>query len=175
MEEKEDSIKIVEKFNQENRYKDCGRINNAIDDVIKKAKSAILWKTMYENLSKDFDDYKQGKDIDYLYNNHHKKLVEKSLGQIIKEPENIEFEDIECKIIIHNRLFTGDTIANDMGIVEEEYPRFISLKQIADYIEINKFYSCTVIAESALSGAIYRYNNYSKKEWQLVGTMYGFA
>lgn len=175
MEEKEDSIKIVQKFNQENRYRDCGRINNAIDDVIKKAKSAILWKAMYKNLSKDFDDYKQGKDIGYLYN--HKKLVEKSLGQIIKKPENIEFEDIECKIIVHNKLlFTGEVIANDLGIeLEQEYPRFISLKQIADYIEINKFYSCTVIAESALSGAIYRYNNYSKKEWQLVGTMYGFA
>lgn len=175
MEEKEDSIKIVQKFNQENRYKDFGRINNAIDDVIKKAKSAILWKAMYENLSKDFDDYKKDKDISYLDNNHHKKLVEKTLGQIIREPENIEFEDIECKVITHNKLFTGDIIANDMGIVEEEYTRFISLKQIAEWIEINKLYSATVIAESALSGAIYRYNNYSKKEWQLVGTMYGYA
>ena len=176
MEEKENSIKIVEKFNQENRYRDCGKINNAIDDVIQKAKSAELWKTMYENLLKDFENYKLGKDISYLENNHHKKLVEKSLGQIIREPENIEFKDIECKVIIHNKLFPGELIANDLGIeLEQEYPRFISLKQIADYIEINKFFSCTVIAESTLSGAIYRYNNYNKKEWQLVGTMHGYA
>ena len=33
----------------------------------------------------------------------------------------------------------------------------------------------TVIAESPLSGAIYRYNNYGTKEWQLIGTMLGYA
>lgn len=64
----------------------------------------------------------------------------------------------------------------DMKIGEEkEYPRFINLKQIAEWIEANKLFSCMVIAESSLSGAIYRYNNYNKKEWILVGTMYGYA
>lgn len=146
-------------------------------DPLKKAKAEVaLWKTLYENLKQDFEDYKKGKDINYLDNNHHKILVENSIGQVIKQPENIEFEDIECKVIIHNKLFTGWVIANDLGIVaEQEYPRFISLNQIADYIETNKFCSCIVIAESPLSGAIYRYNNYGKKEWQLVGTMYGYA
>lgn len=173
---KADEIKIVEQFNRENRYRDCGRINNAIDKVIKKAKSADLWERMYRNLLNDFNNFKKGKDINYLDNNHHKILVENSIGQVIKQPENIEFEDIECKVIIHNKLFTGWVIANDLGIVaEQEYPRFISLNQIADYIETNKFGGCIVIAESPLSGAIYRYNNYGKKEWQLVGTMYGYA
>lgn len=135
-----------------------------------------IWKTLYEGLKKDFEDYKNGKDINYLDNNHHKILVENSIGQVIKEPETIEFEDIECKVIIHNKLFTGWIIANDLGIVtEQEYPRFISLSQIANYVETNKFGSCIVIAESPLSGAIYRYNNYNKKEWQLVGTMLGYA
>ena len=135
-----------------------------------------IWKTLYEGLKKDFEDYKNGKDINYLDNNHHKILVENSIGQVIKEPESIEFEDIECKVIIHNKLFTGWVIANDLGIVsEQEYPRFISLSQIANYVETNKFGSCIVIAESPLSGAIYRYNNYNKKEWQLVGTMLGYA
>ena len=32
-----------------------------------------------------------------------------------------------------------------------------------------------VISESYLCGNIYRYNNYSKKEWCQVGTMEGFA
>jgi len=148
-----------------------------LKELVKNAQNDVaLWKTLYENLKQDFEDYKNGRDINYLDNNHHKVLVENSLGQIIKEPENIEFEDIECKIIIHNKLFTGWVIANDLGIVQEqEYPRFINLKQMADYIETNKFGSCTVIAESSLSGAIYRYNNYGKKEWQLVGTMLGYA
>lgn len=137
---------------------------------------AKIWKVLYENLKQDFEDYKKGKDINYLDNNHHKVLVENSIGQVIKEPESIEFEDIECKVIIHNKLFTGWVIANDLGIVsEQEYPRFISLSQIANYVETNKFGSCMVIAESLLSGAIYRYNNYNKKEWQLVGTMLGYA
>lgn len=146
-------------------------------DPLKKAKAEVaLWKSLYENLKQDFEDYKNGKDINYLDNNHHKILVESSVGQVIKEPESIEIEDIECKAIIHNKLFTGWIIANDMGIVtEQEYPRFINLKQLSDYIEINKFGSCIVIAESPLSGAIYRYNNYGKKEWQLVGTMLGYA
>ena len=135
-----------------------------------------IWKALYEGLKKDFEDYKNGRDINYLDNNHHKILVENSIGQVIEEPEIIEFEDIECKVIIHNKLFTGWVIANDLGIVsEQEYPRFISLSQIADYIKINKFGSCIVIAESPLSGAIYRYNNYGEKEWQLVGTMLGYA
>lgn len=135
-----------------------------------------IWKTLYEGLKKDFEDYKNSRDINYLDNNHHKILVENSIGQVIKEPESIEFEDIECKVIIHNKLFTGWVIANDLGIVaEQEYPRFISLNQIADYIETNKFGSCIVIAESPLSGTIYRYNNYGKEEWQLVGTMLGYA
>ena len=146
-------------------------------DPLKKAKAEVaFWKALYENLKQDFEDYKNGRDINYLDNNHHKILVENSIGQVIKQPENIEFEDIECKVIIHNKLFTGWVIANDLGIVaEQEYPRFISLNQIADYIKINKFGSCIVIAESPLSGAIYRYNNYGKEEWQLVGTMLGYA
>ena len=174
MEEKEDSIKIVERFNQENRYRDCGRINNAIDNVIEKAKSSDIWKHLYRQLEKDFEDYKKGKDINYLDSNHHKKLVEKSIGQTINEPENIKIEDLECKVIVHNKLFTGEVVANDMGIIQD-YPRFINLKQIAAWIETNKLFSCTVIAESPLSGTIYRYNNYNKKEWILVGTMYGYA
>ena len=60
--EKENSIKIVEKFNKENRYRDCGRINNAIDNVIEKAKSSDIWKHLYRQLEKDFEDYKKGKD-----------------------------------------------------------------------------------------------------------------
>lgn len=122
---------------------------------------AKIWKVLYENLKQDFEDYKQGKDINYLDNNHHKILVENSIGQIIDKPEECWFDSIEVKIIRNNILY-GVNIDKD----------FITLKEISDE-HPEEF--MTVIAESPLSGAIYRYNNYGKKEWQLVGTMYGYA
>jgi hypothetical protein len=157
----ENSIEIVKKFNEENRFRDSGKINNAIDDVIQKAISATLWEHMYKNLSDDFNNYKQGKDINYLDNNHHKQLVEKSIGQIIKQPEECWFDAIEVKIIRNNILY-GANIEKD----------FITLKEISDE---HPNECITVIAESPLSGAIYRYNNYGKQEWQLIGTMLGYA
>lgn len=157
----ENSIEIVKKFNEENRFRDSGKINNAIDDVIQKAISATLWEHMYKNLSDDFNNYKQGKDINYLDNNHHKQLVEKSIGQIIKEPEECWFDTIEVKVIRNNILY-GVNIEKD----------FITLKEISDE---HPNECITVIAESPLSGAIYRYNNYGKQEWQLIGTMLGYA
>ena len=36
-----ESIEIVKKFNQENRYRDCGKINNAIDKVIELAEKYL--------------------------------------------------------------------------------------------------------------------------------------
>lgn len=122
---------------------------------------AKIWKALYENLKQDFEDYKQGKDINYLDNNHHKILVENSIGQIIDKPEDCWFDSIEVKIIRNNILY-GVNIDKD----------FITLKEISDE-HPEEF--MTVIAESPLSGAIYRYNNYGKKEWQLIGTMYGYA
>lgn len=39
--DKEKAIEIVKKFNKENRYRDCGRINNAIDMLIYIAENSI--------------------------------------------------------------------------------------------------------------------------------------
>lgn len=122
---------------------------------------AKIWKVLYENLKQDFEDYKQGKDINYLDNNHHKILVENSIGQIIDKPEDCWFDSIEVKIIRNNILYKVN--------IDKD---FITLKEISDE-HPEEF--MTVIAESPLSGAIYRYNNYGKKEWQLIGTMYGYA
>ena len=36
-----ESIEIVKKFNQENRYRDCGKINNAIDEAIELAEKYL--------------------------------------------------------------------------------------------------------------------------------------
>lgn len=133
-----------------------------LKDLLKQSQADTkIWKTLYENLKQDFEDYKNGRDINYLDNNHHKVLVENSIGQIIDKPEDCWFDSIEVKIIRNNILY-GVNIDKDV----------ITLKEISD--EHPKEFM-TVIAESPLSGAIYRYNNYGKKEWQLVGTMYGYA
>lgn len=131
-------------------------------DPLKKAKAEVaFWKALYENLKQDFEDYKNGRDINYLDNNHHKILVENSIGQIINKPEDCWFDSIEVKIIRNNILYRVN--------IDKD---FITLKEISDE-HPEEF--MTVIAESPLSGAIYRYNNYGKKEWQLIGTMYGYA
>lgn len=126
-----------------------------------KDKEIAFYKKIYEDLQKDFNDFKKGKDINYLDGVHHKKLVEKSIGQTIDKPEDCWFDEIEVKIIKNNKLY---------GVATRE--DFVNLKQISDEDPEN---CITVIAESTLSGAIYRYNNYNNKEWQLVGTMLGYA
>ena len=133
-----------------------------LKELLEQAQADVkIWQTLYKNLKEDFENYKQDKDINYLDNNHHKLLVEKSIGQIIDKPEECWFDSIEVKIIRNNILY-GVNIEKD----------FITLKEIADE---HPNECITVIAESPLSGAIYRYNNYGKKEWQLIGTMLGYA
>ena len=45
LEKLEEAIKTVRKFNQENRYRDCGKINNSIDMVLQ---SLEYYKREYE-------------------------------------------------------------------------------------------------------------------------------
>ena len=121
----------------------------------------IMMKQAYENLKEDFDNYKNDKDINYLDRLHHKQLVDKSIGQIIDNPEECWFDIFEVKVIKNDKLY-GVAINED----------FVTLKQISDEDPEN---CITVIAESPLSGAIYRYNNYRDKKWQLIGTMMGYC
>lgn len=130
-------------------------------EMEKKDEKLGILKQQYKNLENDFDSYKNNKDINYLDGIHHKKLVEKSIGQIINTPEECYFDIFEVKVIRNNILY-GVAINED----------FVSLKQISDE---NPEECITVIAESPLSGAIYRYNNYGDKKWQLIGTMLGYA
>lgn len=37
----EEDIKIVEKFNKENRFRDCGKINNAIEHILSDYKRVL--------------------------------------------------------------------------------------------------------------------------------------
>lgn len=131
------------------------------EEIEKKDTKIALLEQLNKDLQKDFDSYKKDEDIHYLDGVHHKQLVEKSVGQKIDKPEDCWFDIFEVKVIKNNMLY---------GITTNE--DFITLKQISD----SDIDNCiTVIAESPLSGAIYRYNNYGTKEWQLIGTMLGYA
>ena len=137
-------------------------IETVLNLLEKKDNKIALLEQVYKELQNDFDNLKKDKDINYLDGIHHKKLVEKSIGQIIDKPEECWFDQVEVKIIVDNTIFTNVT-SDD----------FITLKEIANIFH-NK--NCiTVIAESPLSGTIYRYNNYGDKKWQLIGTMLGYA
>ena len=127
----------------------------------KKDNKIALLEQSYKELQNDFDNFKKDKDINYLDGIHHKKLVEKSIGQIIDKPEECWFDIFEVKVIKNNKLY-GVAINED----------FVTLKQISDESPEE---CITVIAESPLSGTIYRYNNYGDKKWQLIGTMLGYA
>ncbi len=136
-------------------------IKTVLQALEKKDTQIAFYKKLYEDLKNDFENYKNDKDINYLDGIHHKKLVEKSIGQIIDKPEECWFDSMEVKIIIDDKLYNANS-END----------FVTLKDISDK-EPNK--CITVIAESPLSGTIYRYNNYGKREWQLIGNLLGYA
>lgn len=59
----------------------------------------------------------------------------------------------------------------------EETPELgglVTLEEIQKQLE-EKIPCFMVIAESPLGGAIYRFNNYGKREWYKVGDMCGYA
>ena len=94
--------------------------------------------------------------------NHSEKEREKE-DYYATDPHALEIflEKFEVKVIKNNKLY-GVAINED----------FVTLKQISDESPEE---CITVIAESPLSGTIYRYNNYGDKKWQLIGTMLGYA
>lgn len=143
-----------------------------------------IYKKLYEDTKADFEAYKNKEDVNYLDGIHHKQFVEASIGQIVKEPQNCWFDALECKLVTNNcgkikgQVIEGMQIVQELGKENNEhYPDFLTLQLVADYI---KKYDDTIICpilicESPLSGVIYRYDNYGNGEWQLVGTMIGYA
>lgn len=140
---------------------DIEAIETVLNLLEKKDNKIALLEQVYKELKNDFDNFKKDKDINYLDGIHHKKLVEKSIGQIIDKPEECWFDIFEVNVIKNNKLY-GVAINED----------FVTLKQISDESPEE---CITVIVESPLSGTIYRYNNYGDKKWQLIGTMLGYA
>lgn len=162
-EEAKETLKTM-KENIDKKYlktKNSLAIETVLNLLEKKNNKIALLEQSYKELQNDFDNFKKDKDINYLDGIHHKKLVEKSIGQIIDKPEECWFDIFEVKVIKNNKLY-GVAINED----------FVTLKQISDESPEE---CITVIAESPLSGTIYRYNNYGDKKWQLIGTMLGYA
>lgn len=123
------------------------------------------------------------KEIDgfgYLDGIHYKDLVRQNLGKTIKNPKEIFFEDCECKLIIGRQVIYGDEINKAINkTISGEYPCFITLKDIEKYIKkfkkAEEYFCPLVIAESPLSGTIYRLGNHIDGKWELVGEMIGYA
>ena len=162
-EEAKETLKTM-KENIDKKYlktRNSVAIETVLNLLEKKDNKIALLEQSYKELQNDFDNFKKDKDINYLDGIHHKKLVEKSIGQIIDKPEECWFDIFEVKVIKNNKLY-GVAINED----------FVSLKQISDESPEE---CITVIVESPLSGTIYRYNNYGDKKWQLIGTMLEYA
>ena len=51
----------------------------------------------------------------------------------------------------------------------------LTLDEIAEQLEWKTYSMITVIVEGPMSGAIYRYGNYSDKQWWQVGDLDGYA
>lgn len=67
-EEEKKAIEIVKQFNKENRYRDCGRINNAIDTVIRLAEKLEQEKEknkkIEDKIKRKIEWYQQYCDLD---------------------------------------------------------------------------------------------------------------
>ena len=99
---------------------DIEAIETVLNLLEKKDNKIALLEQVYKELQNDFDNFKKDKDINYLDGIHHKKLVEKSIGQIIDKPEECWFDIFEVKVIKNNKLY-GVAINED----------FVTLKQIS--------------------------------------------
>ena len=91
----------------------------------------------------------------------------------MKEVNANEICFIECtdKVIV---VAGNKTVPFEWGGETPELGGIVTLEEIQKQLE-NEYYSFMVIQESPLSGAIYRFNNYGKKEWCEVGNMCGYA
>ncbi|MCI9245544.1 MAG: hypothetical protein HFJ30_00075 [Clostridia bacterium] len=68
--ELEEAIKNVRKFNQENRYRDCGKINNSIDMVLQALENFIPKEKVEKGIDR-IEDYfdrlnEPDEDIDFI-------------------------------------------------------------------------------------------------------------
>lgn len=80
--ELEEAIKNVRKFNQENRYRDCGKINNSIDMVLQALENSIPKEKVLEQMQK-LNDLANDPKKEYYYANYRytMNVLEDLLGE----------------------------------------------------------------------------------------------
>lgn len=79
-EEEKEAIKIVKEFNKENRFRDCGRLNNAIDTVIRIAEGKNKIEIIKETATIDYSQ--NSKELIQAYQLIHK--CEDKINEIIE-------------------------------------------------------------------------------------------
>ena len=97
----EESVKIVKEFNEKNRFRDCGRLNNAIDNILAERKK---YKKKIEEWQQAYQEEKD-KQFDILQNSIPKKKIKNDLDKIIEKFEakkTIEDKQIEKSYISIN-------------------------------------------------------------------------
>lgn len=116
----EEDIEIVEKFNKENRFRDCGKINNAIEHIL----------SDYKRVQEEF------KEVD-----HECSRLEKKEFELEKENEKLQKENEKLREIRNTTAYGIETvnlipksrlveINTNRYMIEIEAGKFVDLKQV---------------------------------------------
>ena len=80
-----ESIEIVKKFNKENRYRDCGRVNNAIDTLIFVAENSIPVQKIEDKIDENKEYRKYANTaFEYTQQEVHDEIV-KAFEELLEE------------------------------------------------------------------------------------------
>lgn len=79
-EEEKEAIKIVKEFNEENRFRDCGKLNNAIDIVIRMVEEKNKIEMIKETACIDYSQ--NSKELIQAYELIH--ICEDKINEIIE-------------------------------------------------------------------------------------------
>lgn len=138
---KDEAIEIVKKFNKENRYRDGGKINNAIDIVVEMAEETnkiknsltdVLLKCAEQATREMEDDLLYGKPIREPLKDKIKRLEE----ELKKEKEKSKQLEIELEIKKYCKV---NELANDLiyykNLAKEYQGNCISKDKIRELLE----------------------------------------
>lgn len=121
----EEDIKIVEKFNKENRFRDCGKINNAIDHIL----------SDYKRVSKENEELKKfhiqdNKHLDFIMKNS--ITVQKVKAKIEKE---IKYHEKNILDIENITMLKGKTAKEEAEIEFNKYAIVVLKKMLQELLE----------------------------------------
>lgn len=124
--EEKEAIEIVKQFNKENRYRDCGRTNNAIDKVIEMAEKQLNYMTSPKETLIEELAFKLERDIE--------KINEKLLSdEYINDYRIVRLKAIrmKCKEIL-------DSIKTRQNGVKDKWWTSDGLKEVTHQPERGK-------------------------------------